>query len=112
MLTSEDFNIETDLQVIQTHKPNDIEHSTPFLMGDLDYDSSDIVDRLKELQLEEYSETLPDTGDSTAPFLFVFGKYINSRLVYIKLKIKETDRKKVLCLSFHYAAWDMTFPFA
>ena len=66
---------------------------------------------LKELTIDEYSETLFDKDDDKPPLLFVFGKDINSRLVYIKLKIKGETTKKVLCLSFHYAKYDMKFPY-
>ena len=43
---------------------DDIQFSTRYLMLDLDYDTSDIVERLKELTLAEYSETLIDKDDS------------------------------------------------
>ena len=70
-----------------------------------------MVERLKELTISDYSETLVDNEDEDPPLLFVFGKDINNRLVYIKLKIKGSDSKKVLCLSFHYAMHEMTFPY-
>ena len=81
---------------------------------DLDYDSRDIVDRLKELTVAEYSETKIDKDDLNPPLLFVFGKDINRKLVYVKLKIKEKDNQKrrVLCVSFHYARYKMNFPYA
>ena len=80
-------------------------------MLDLEYDSYDIVERLKELTISEYSETLVDRDDDKPPLLFVFGKDINNKLIYIKLKIKEEITKKILCLSFHYAKYDMEFPY-
>lgn len=46
------------------------------------------------------------------PLLFVFGKDINGRLVYVKLKIKGNNKKRVLCVSFHYAKEPMKFPYA
>lgn len=55
-------------------------------LTDLEYDSDDVVSRLKELTLQEYSETLIDKDFDKPPLLFVFGKDINKRLVYIKLK--------------------------
>ena len=55
---------------------------------DLDYDTEDVAERLKELTVAEYSETKIDTDDLNPPLLFVFGKDINSELVYIKVKIK------------------------
>lgn len=47
-----------------------------------------------------------------SPLLFVFGKDISSKLVYVKLKIKGNQQRHVLCVSFHYAKEKMTFPYA
>ena len=110
ILNSEKFNTGEDMIVVKSKK-DEIEYSTEYLMVDLDYDESDIVERLKELTLDEYSETLIDKDDDKPPLLFVFGKDINNRLVYINLKIKVEKSKKVLCLSFHYAKHTMPFPY-
>ena len=88
------------------------QYSTPHTLLDLEYDESDIVMRLKELTVAEYSETLFDRDDDNPPLLFVFGKDINEKLVYIKLKIKGEKEKRILCLSFHYAERKMEFPYA
>jgi hypothetical protein len=110
ILNSQNFNEDNDLIIIKSTK-DDIQFSTGYLMLDLDYDTSDIVERLKELTLAEYSETLIDKDDSNPPLLFVFGKSIDNKLVYIKLKIKGNTSKKILCLSFHYARHNMKFPY-
>ena len=110
ILNAKEFNIDNDLLMVKSNK-DEIEYSTGYLMLDLDYDALDIVERLKELTIAEYSETLIDKDDDKPPLLFVFGKDINSRLVYIKLKIKGEQTKRVLCLSFHYAKHDMVFPY-
>ncbi|MBU5471262.1 hypothetical protein KQI85_12930 [Falcatimonas sp. MSJ-15] len=110
VLEAENFNIDDNLLIIKSSK-DEIEYSTNYTMTDLDYDSSDIVERLKELTVSEYSETLIDKDDDKPPLLFVFGKDINSKLIYIKLKIKGEITKRVLCLSFHYAKHDMEFPY-
>ena len=110
VLEDKDFDIDNNLIMIKSKK-DQIEYSTNYAMTDLEYDSSDIVERLKELTIDEYSETLFDKDDDKPPLLFVFGKDINSRLVYIKLKIKGETTKKVLCLSCHYAKYDMKFPY-
>ena len=70
------------------------------------------VDKLKELTVEEYSETKIDKDDLDPPLLWVFGKNIHRQLVYIKLKIKENQSRHVLCVSFHYAKEKMKFPYA
>ncbi len=110
VLEAEAFDIDDNLLIIKSSK-DEIEYSTNYTMMDLDYDSSDIVERLKELTVSEYSETLIDKEDDKPPLLFVFGKDINSKLIYIKLKIKGETKKKVLCLSFHYAKHSMEFPY-
>lgn len=110
ILNAKAFNIYNDLLIVKSNK-DEIEYSTGYLMLDLDYDALDVVERLKELTIAEYSETLIDKDDDKPPLLFVFGKDINSRLIYIKLKIKGEQTKRVLCLSFHYAKHDMVFPY-
>ena len=111
-LEKDDFDIDTDFVLIRKNKKDDVEHSTPYTLLDLDYDIEDIADRLKELTVEEYSETKIDKDDLNPPLLFVFGKKINRKLVYIKLKIKGNRKRHVLCVSFHYAKDKMKFPYA
>ena len=82
VLNSQNFNEDNDLIIIKSAK-DDIQFSTRYLMLDLDYDTSDIVERLKELTLAEYSETLIDKDDSNPPLLFVFGKSIDLSLIHI-----------------------------
>ena len=111
LLEKENFNINTDLILIRKKKRgDDQEFSTPYTLLDLDYDIEDVIDRLKELKVEEYSETKIDKNDVNPPVLFVFGKDIDDRLIYIKLKIKD-QQKQVLCVSFHYAKDKMEFPY-
>ena len=110
ILRNQEFNLAEDLLIIKSSK-DEIQFSTNFTMVDLEYDPEDVVERLKELTILDYSETLFDDSNDNPPLLFVFGKDINNRLVYIKLKIKGEESKKVLCLSFHYAKYDMKFPY-
>ncbi len=111
LLGDEAFNIDKDFILIRKKK-DDVKHSTPYTMLDLDYGKEEVVQRLKELTIKEYSEALIDIDDVDPPILFVFGKDINGKLIYIKLKIKGDQKKRILCVSFHYAAWKMTFPYA
>ena len=109
-----DFDIDHDLILIKKKKVDEEEYSTPYTLLDLDYNSEDVVNRLKELTVAEYSETKIDKDDLNPPLLFVFGKDINRRLVYVKLKIKKKEnlRTHILCVSFHYAKEKMKFPYA
>lgn len=113
ILERDDFNINTDFVMIQKSKPGDeLRYSTPYTLLDLDYDIGDVVERLKELTVTEYSETKIDKNDLNPPLLFVFGKSINGKLIYVKLKIRDEQQKYVLCVSFHYAKEKMNFPYA
>lgn len=112
-LCSEEFDIDKDFMMVRKKKePGKEQYSTIYTLADLDYDVSDVIERLKELTIKEYSETLMDIDDVNPPLLFVFGKDINGKQVYIKLKLKGEQARHVLCVSFHYAERNMTFPFA
>ena len=111
IITDTNFDIDNNLTLINKKKPAEKEmFSTPYTLLDLDFDTSDIIERIKELTLQEYWETLFDKDDDNPPLLFVFGKDINCKTVYIKLKIKDA-KKMVLCLSFHYAEYIMNCPY-
>ena len=113
LLERENFDINTDITlIIKKKQGEDQRYSTPYTLLDLDYDIEDVVNRLKELTVEEYSETKIDTDDVNPPLLFVFCKDINGKIIYIKLKIKGNQQKYVLCVSFHYAKDKITFPYA
>ena len=105
------FDSNDDLIIIKSSK-DEVQYSTRYTLLDIDYDTVDVVDRLKELTVSDYSETLIDKDDDKPPLLFVFGKDINNRQVYIKLKIKGENNRRILCLSFHYAKHKMKFPYA
>ena len=70
LLEKDDFNLDTDFVLIRKSKRNDMEHSTPYTLLDLDYDIEDVIDRLKELTVTEYSETKIDKDDLGPPFAF------------------------------------------
>lgn len=111
LIDSKDFDIDRNFFLIRAAKQDEY-YSTPYTILDLEYDSEDVVDRLKELTVANYSETLFDRDDEIPPLLFVFGKMINGKEVYIKLKIKGNVEKRILCVSFHYAKYSMVFPYA
>ena len=112
LLESDSFDIDSDLYLSRKRKKgDDVKFSTPYTLLKLDYDTEDVVERLKELKVEEYSETKIDKDDVDPPMLFVFGKDINSELIYVKTKIRDSN-KQVVCVSFHYAKDKMEFPYA
>ena len=44
-LEKADFNIDTDFVLIRKNKKDDVEHSTPYTLLDLDYEIEDVVER-------------------------------------------------------------------
>lgn len=111
IIEQEDFNIEQDFQMITSRKA-DMKYSTPYTLIGLEYDVENVIQVIGSLTIEDYSQTLIDSDNSLPPLLFVFGKNINNKEVYIKLKIKEQLRKYILCVSFHYAEHQMPHPYA
>ncbi|MCD8012238.1 MAG: hypothetical protein LUG99_03515 [Lachnospiraceae bacterium] len=112
VLCSNDFDVDRDLVIIKSKKGKGKEiYSTPHTLLDLEYNAFDVAERLRELTIDEYSETLVDKDDGNPPLLFVFGKDINHRQIYIKLKIKGDQKKHILCVSFHYSEEKMSFPY-
>lgn len=107
------FDIDRDIVLIQKNKPPDqVRFSTPFTLIDLDYAIDDVVETLKGLQAEDYSETLFDKRNDQPPLLFVFGADVRGSEVYVKVKIKQLERDCILCISFHYAQYPMSHPYA
>ena len=86
ILNDPEFNADNDLTIIKSKKHG------------------------KERFTTQY--TMLDEGDVNPPLLFVFGKEINNRQIYIKLIIKTDRARHILCLSFHYAEERMNLPYA
>jgi len=65
---------------------------------------------IESLRVEEYAEgPITDRLHHGAP-LWVFGRIIKQKEVYIKISIGEANRP-VICISFHEAEHPMTYPF-
>lgn len=113
ILLEKKFDIDTDLIIIMSNKGQGKSvFSTPYTLIDLNYNIEDVVERLKELSIREYAETIVDKDNLDPPLLYVFGKEINGKQIYIKLKIKAGQKRRVVCVSFHYAERAMKFPYA
>lgn len=112
ILNSEDFDLAEDIIVIKKEK-TEREFSNAYTLVELEYDYGDVVECLKGLTVAEYSETLFDNEYDDLRALYVFGKVISNRLIYIKIRIQKDDStKRVLCLSFHFAKHDMNYPYS
>lgn len=105
IMRSPDFNLKEDLDILlkkSSESPID-PYTTQNTLLDLGYDSEDVRDRLLELTVKNYTATVIDNKDPALPPFYEFFKEIDSRDVYIKVKIRDRNRKKIFCVSFHYA---------
>lgn len=60
--------------------------------------------------MTDYSEgPKTDTLNAGAP-LWVFGKLVKNKMIYIKISVGPENRP-VICISFHEAEHEMSFPF-
>ena len=72
ILENADFDIDTDLTLISKKKQGqDQKYSTPYTLLDLDYDTEDVVERLKEL-----------TGDQQRHVLCVSFHYAKEKMTF------------------------------
>ena len=111
ILEDDSFDIDNDFFLIKSKK-EDEKHSTPYTMVDLDFDVYDVVDTIRKLNVEDFSEIKMDEDDPNPPLLYVFGTTINGKTNYIKIKCRiNEETQMVICVSFHYAAWEMKYPF-
>lgn len=65
---------------------------------------------IEALSMTDYSKgPTTDTLNAGAP-LWVFGKEVKTRTIYIKISVGPPNRP-VICISFHEAEREMSFPF-
>lgn len=105
ILNSEDFDPSNDLDILSKKKSESA--TDPFTtfntLQELSFDRYDVVEQLFSLELSDYVETFIDSMDSTLPSFYTFGKEIQRREVYIKVKIRDRMNNKIFCVSFHFA---------
>ncbi len=112
----EKFDLNSDLDILLKKKNE--EPVDPFTTQNtllaLGFDTNDVLRELSSLEKGNYIETIRDNrGDDVAPF-YVFGNTIDQRDVYIKIKIRSIERRKIFCVSFHFARFlfdNKSFPY-
>lgn len=115
IISSNNFNVEKDLDIILKKKNENLldPYTTQNTLLTLNFDKYDIVDTLKSLTDRDYIETGNDIKNNQLPKLYIFGKEIHGRVIYIKIKIRDKINHKVFCISFHFARYPLTkFPYA
>ena len=111
-LCSDEFELEKDLDILISYDENRPGYANAETLDDLGYGKADVRNTLLSITPQDYSETLPDIKDTTTPAFRVFGKCINKKEIYIKVKIRDKAHGQIFCVSFHYALHQVTKPFA
>ena len=99
--------IERDLDILPKKRNESATdpYTTINTMADLEFDANDVCEELKAITVEDYAETMLDNRNVDAPPFFVFYRNIQTRDVYIKVKIRDRATGKVFCVSFHFARY-------
>lgn len=112
ILSSPNFNPAKDLDILPKKKNEDMfdPYTTANTLLALGFNNEDVRNELLKIGVEDYAETLIDVMDSTLPPFYVFYRDIQSREVYIKVKIRDSVTGKVFCISFHFARYPAPKP--
>lgn len=74
---------------------------------------SDVVNYIKSLEVKDYYKG-PEEDDKEGNNYswWFFGKVINDTMFYIKIRVVEKKDRRVICLSFHEAKYEINnFPY-
>ena len=74
---------------------------------------SDVIYYIKSLEVEDYCKgPEEDHSEVYSHSWWFFGKEINNKMFYIKIRVVEKGDKRVVCLSFHEAKYEInSFPY-
>lgn len=114
IISHKEFDVNRDLDIILKKKNENFldPYTTQNTLLKLDFDKNDIAETLKKLTIEEYIETGKDRKDISLPKFYIFGKEVQGKLIYIKIKIRDKTNRKVFCVSFHFARYPLSnFPY-
>ena len=114
IINDKKFNINEDFDILlkKKNETDDDAYTTKNTLIQLNYDKNDIIRNLKELKISEYIETLTDVKNVYSPQFWVFIKRINLKQVYIKVKIRSIQNRKIFCILFHFARFQVNnFPY-
>lgn len=105
----EEFTIKMDFRGLQIRTERTNRKNTTTLLA-LEFSHERVRQTLKELTVEEYSEgPIPDKLYNNTP-MWIFGKTIKGREVYIKIQMGHPN-SQTICISFHFSEYKMIYPF-
>ncbi|WP_430787238.1 hypothetical protein VBD025_15930 [Virgibacillus flavescens] len=101
-------NDNLDIQMTRKHEDPLDPFTTQNTLLCLEFDVEDVVNELVTLKASDYCKTAVDIKRPSSPSFWFFEKTIVDNNVYIKLKIRDEEKKKIFCMSFHFPRWPIT----
>lgn len=72
----------------------------------------DVAEIITGLALQDYFKgPKPDIDFARGGTVWEFGSVVDNNTVYIKLKVRKSNQREVVCLSFHPPKKTMKFPY-
>ena len=112
ILRKDGFSVDNDFYLLLDGKAGTTGYKNKMTMFALGYDRHDICNALLSLEVNDYCETVPDMQYPTQPHLQVFSIAIDAKDVYIKVNLQSHNDRKVFVLSFHFAEYPVSKPYA
>lgn len=73
---------------------------------------NDIKEYIKNLTVKDYVETCDNERNIKSNAYYIFCIEITKKQIYIKIQIQSYNKKIVLCMSFHFAEYEIKkFPY-
>lgn len=112
ILLSPRFDPARDLDIILRKKGEDFfdPYTTANTLLALGFDKDDVREELLKISVADYAETMTDSKNPSSPPFYVFYREIQSKEVYIKVKIRDGATGRVFCVSFHFARYPAPRP--
>ena len=103
IINSSSFDIDKQFLLIMDRlNDNSLsEYNNRNTMLRLGYGPEDVVEEIKIIEPTECIDMQPDIKQGTNNYVFIFKKEIQNEQIYIKIKIDERKKDKIVCISFH-----------
>lgn len=85
-------------------------------LSELIYEYDDVIQEILDLEPQDYEKGPLQDEKGYAGEWWVFGKLIQGREIYIKVKVKDLNQEghkqlSCLCISFHFAEHPLKLPY-
>lgn len=103
---------QVDLTTLSIPSRKDPASKTSICMRRLGYTPSDVLAVIHSLEVRHYSEGPKRDDKGRQHDLWVFGKVVEGKLIYIKFTVfYDNDAVMGICVSFHEPEREMAFPY-